>query len=187
MLNNKRISLKHTRLNLDILPQRYRGRHFSFSHLLFLLCVIAGATVLAVLYIVATDAMYHTSILREQADILDTRMQIKTMLLNEQAKMAAVVDDFDAINNRRDAVYQDVVAVENAAGQIGIDIEYIRCEGNTIIVNCSSKQYETYDDYRDTFESYYQALSETGRFVSVKRPPTDWSPSTASVRIEISH
>ena len=187
MLNNERITLKHVSLNLDILPERYRRKRISFKQVLVLLCTVVGVALLVLLYQVALDAMNATSTLREEVDFLNVRIQLQRMTASEQAVMTSLIDEYDVIDDKRVIVYQDMVVIKDAADQIGIAIASIRCESDKIVINCPSDGYATYDDYRDTFESYYQALLQTGRFASVERPPTDWSPSSLYIRIDVTH
>jgi hypothetical protein len=187
MLNNERVTLKHVSFNLDILPERYRRRRISFKQTLVILCTITGIALLVLLYQVASDTMYRTSELREEADILNARMQLRMMSMTEQVSMAALIDQYDEIDGKRDDIYQDMIVIKNTADQIGVTIDSMLFGSNSIMIVCPSHVYTTYSEYRDTFECYYQALLQTEQFATVERPPTDWSPSTPFIQIEVAH
>jgi hypothetical protein len=187
MLNNERVNLKQVNLNLDILPDRYRRKHMSFRQMTIALGIVAGALLLVLLYQVALDMMGQTDSLQAEANILDSRMQLRSISLSTQADMDMFTAEYDAIDAKRDIVYNDVIAIKNAADRVGIVLDEIIHDGKAVIVNCPSGGYTTYSDYRNTFESYYQALVQTEQFATVERPPTDWMPSSSVVRIEVSH
>ena len=187
MLNNDRITLKKISVNFDILPERYKRKRISFRQVLVLLYTVAGAVLLVFLYQVSLDAMFGTTMLQEEAAVLNTRLQLRRVSVIEQVKMTSLVDEYDEIDGRRGVVYEDMVAIKDAADQVGIGIFSITFGENSILVKCPSDGYAAYSDYRDTFDSYYQALLQTERFTSVERPPTDWSPSTSYVTIEVAH
>ncbi|MFC1998871.1 hypothetical protein ACFLVR_04425 [Chloroflexota bacterium] len=187
MLNNERMSLKQVNLNLDILPSRYKRKRMSFKQITIALGVLAGVLLLVLLYQVALDMMGQTDSMQAEIDTLNSRVQLRSMSISTQSDMDMFTAEYDAINAKRDTVYNDVMSITGAANEVGVVIDNIIHDGKAAIINCPSGGYTTYSDYRNTFESYYQALVQTEQFITVERPPTDWMPSASLVRIEVSH
>ena len=187
MLNNKHINLKQARLSLDILPARYRRKRLSFKQIVVTLSVIVGILLLNLFYQIIYDTVNHTSELQSRTATLNEGIRLREMAVVSQVNMTTIVRGYDSIVNERDKVYQDIIAIQNAADDVGIAVKGLQHDGSKVSISCPSDGYVSYADYRNAFDGFYQALMQTGQFDSVERPPTDWTPSVQYVQIQVSH
>ena len=187
MLSNKQINLKQTSLDLDILPIRYRRKRISFKQIIVMLGTVAGILLLLLFYQIIYDAMDHTSELQTRTQILNEGMQLREMAMVSQVNMTTAIRGYEAITDQREIVYQDIMVIQDTANEVDVSVTSIIHQGGKIEISCPSDGYASYSEYRNAFDDYYQALVQSGQFATVERPPTDWTPSSKYVKIEVSH
>ena len=187
MLNNEQINLKQTGFNLDILPARYRRKRISFKQIVVTLSTTVGILLLVLFYQIIYDTVDHTSELQARTQTLNEGMQLREMAMVSQVNMTTAIRGYEAIAAEREILYQDMMVIQDAADEVGIMVKAIMHDGNDVTITCPSGGYASYSEYRNAFDGYYQALVQTGQFLSVERPPTNWRPSAQYVQIEVSH
>jgi hypothetical protein len=175
------------KLNINIIPDRYRGWRFTFRHLLLSLAAIAIVVVMIPVYGAVTGVIDEVSDLKSEREALYQQAEARNSRMEERTAMSKLVKQYQIITDKRGLFTDDLLAITRSAEEVvGIEIESISHPGKdeTISVDVNVTGYSGYSDYVSILDDFRDTLVRIGGFDSVEYPEPE-TPPIASVTVEI--
>lgn len=171
-------------LDLNVLPDGYRRRRLSAKQALLSLVMVAAIILAFLVYQAACDTMDKTADLRDELAPLTQEAELRKLETDRQYGMTKTINEYQTISERRGILTEDLKAIQSTAEEAGIEITSLSHGEESVTIFCHASGHSTFNEYRQAFEHYCEALVQTGRFYSAWYPPLNFPP-IASVNIVI--
>ena len=173
-------------VDVNLLPDSRQGRRPRGRKMLLILALVVAFALMPVLYHAVSSSMGKNSDLRSQLEMLDQDVAIRQATVDRQAGMVSLTKGYEIISGKRGVITEHLTAICGAAEEAGIDISSIwhAGKGGSVLVSCQATGHSRYDEMRNAFESFCEALEQTGQFLSIIPPKLDY-PAISIVQVEI--
>ncbi len=151
-------------LGFNLLPEVYRPWRPSAKQLYAFAILSIAVVVLFPLLQVTADAMGNTADLQSKYTTLNDQMQLRQLEIKKRQPLQNAVNEYQTIIGMNGYFIADIEAINKEAEKLNVQLKTITHEGTEVSISAEA------DDYT-TFRKYLTALTETGRFASVKAPP----------------
>ena len=181
---------KKQNININVLPEKYRGTVIKFSHLIVILGSLCAVAIIILFYQIVLDATANTSLLRLDAEILRQRGDLRTVEKQEKNKMEFAIKELEEIGDKKDIIGTDMEVIMAAASAANVDVPSIQYLSNKIELQCPTDIYDNssgnYTVMTNSFENFEAALVEYNRFISaghesITSPPPEYIEVTILV------
>lgn len=173
------MSRPQPKLEGNVLPEALRGKRLTGRQKLFLVGIIALMALLFPVYNLTTSAVLERSKMVSQLDALNQQLAVKQDRIQEVTRISDVVEQYGIITKNRGILSEDFQTIIDSADKVGIDVLYVTHKGvgETITVDSQAPGYTSFEEYRNAYRNFAEALLQTARFSSVNYPPLDYPPS----------
>jgi len=158
-------------LDINLLPEIYSPWRLTVRHLCYAGLVVAAIVPLFPLYQVANEARRETASLEIKLNALNDRLEERQLELKNREPIQKAIDEYNLIVNSGGGFTEDLEIINSEAARLGIQVNGISHEGNTITVDCEAEDYVA-------FRAYKTALEESGRFSTPVAPPEGYPYTT---------
>jgi len=174
-------------ININVLPDRYRGTVIHFKHVVAVLGSLCAVFVILLFYQVVLDSMVTTDLLRNGDDLITAKYELRIQEQQEQNLLQATLNEVNEINGKKDGLVQDIEFITTAASATNVEISTITYSSATSIeLQCLTDAYSEQPNYYqltiETIDSFEESLIEYNGFLSVSH---DTIPSQVPEIIEI--
>ena len=159
---------EHALPNINLLPEIYLPWKPSARQVYAFLGVIAFMGLLFPLYQITTDAMAETATLEARYTIINTALERKKAEIRSREPLQKAINEYNSIVSWDGRFTDDLIVINSLADELGVEVQSIAHEGDSITVSCQTESYVT-------FREYLVALKESGRFSSIDRPSEQYS------------
>lgn len=160
--------------NINLLPQTYQPWKPSARQIYFFLGILAAVALLFPLYQLASGAMAETADLKAQYAAINTKLQLKQVEIKNREPLHKAINEYNTILAMGGSFTDDLTAINSEAAKVGIQVQSISHEGETITVTCQADSPAAFDDY-------LTGLEETGRFTTPIPPPEGYPYTTGGI------
>ncbi|MFC1999924.1 hypothetical protein ACFLXE_04100 [Chloroflexota bacterium] len=154
--------------------------------MLFILTLVLAIALTLALYQAICDSVSKNSDLQSQLAILNEQAATRQSTIQRRAELIGLTKEYQIINGQRGVFTENLEVIFSAIGEYAIKISSISYDtkDGSMLLTCEAVGYSAYEEMRNAFESFRQALSVTGRFFSVSHPPLDY-PASGCVEFQI--
>ena len=163
--------------DINLLPTVYHPWKPSTKQVYFILSLIAAIALLFPLYQVTSGAMDKTAVLQKRYDILNNELQQIQLEIQNRAPMREAITEYHTLVAMGGGFTEDVEVINSEAEKLGVEVQSITHEGESITIACQADSYTTFRDY-------ITALEESGQF-STPIPPPEPYPYTSGGTINL--
>ncbi len=165
-------------LDINLLPEVYKPWKPSARQIYFACFIIAAIAVLFPLFQLVSGAMDKTADLQARYDGLNSELQQMQLELKKREPLQKAINEYGAIVNMGGGFTEEITVIHSQAERLGIQVESVAHEGETITVTCQADSYLT-------FREYVIALEGSGQFLTPITPPEGYPYVTrGSIELE---
>ena len=121
--------------------------------------------------------MAKTAELETKNTILNNQLERMKLEIKKREPLQKAIAEYQTIVDKGDKFTEDLEVINSEAKKLGVQVESITHEGESINVDCKA-------DSHVTFREYLTALEESGRFTTPV-PPSEGYPFTKSGNIKL--
>jgi len=151
-------------LDINLLPEAYRPWRPSARQLYAVVVILAALALLFPLFQVASGATAKTASLQSKLDILNNQLTLKQLEIQKREPLQKAINEYNNIIDMGGNFTEDLVVIRSEAEKLGVEVEAVTHEENSITISCGADNYAT-------FREYLTALEESGRFATPIPPP----------------
>ncbi|MBA7699332.1 hypothetical protein ES703_108027 [subsurface metagenome] len=112
--------------------------------------------------------MDKTADLQAEYTSLNNRMQLVQLEIRNREPLKQAISEYNTILNMGGGFTEDLEVINSEAEKLGVQVESIAHEGESITLTCEAGKYTIFRDY-------VTALEESGRFATVTPPSEKFS------------
>ena len=150
--------------DINLLPDVFKPWRPSIRTLLYAVAFLAAAGVTYFMYQVTTDAMDRTAQLERTSNTFNTKLQLVQAELASRVPLRSAVTEYNSILALDGHFTEDVGAIYDIADDVGVQVDSVRHDGQSIVLGCTADTYTLFREYSDV-------LRDTGRFSLIEVPP----------------
>jgi len=150
--------------DINLLPEVYKPWKPSARQLYFACFIIAAIALIFPLFQLASGAMDKTADLQAEYDSLNSELQQIQLELKKREPLQKAINEYGAIVDMGGGFTEELTVINSQAERLGVQLESVVHEGETITVTCEAGSYITFREYKT-------ALEESGRFLTPVTPP----------------
>ena len=162
---------KPVSLDMNLLPEIYSPWRLTVRQLCYAGLVVAAMAPLFPLYQVANEAWRETAGLEIKLNALNSGLGERQLELKSREPIQQAIDEYNLIVNMGGGFTEDLEIINSEAARLGVQVNGIAHEGNTITVDCEAGDYVAFRAYKTTLE-------ESGRFSTPVAPPEGYPYTT---------
>jgi len=155
-------------LDINLLPQIYKPWRPSIRQIYLGLLIIAAIALIFPLYQLASGAMSETAELQATYDSLENKQANMLLEIQRREPLKKAIVEYSVIVAMGGGFTGELTVINSEAEKLGIQMDSVVHEGESIIITCQSDSYIT-------FRKYVTALEESDQFSSVSPPPERYS------------
>jgi len=157
-------------ININVLPDKYRGTVIQFKHVVIVLGSLCAVFIILLFYQVVLDSMLDTALLRNNNGLITAKSELRIQEQQEQNLLQATINELDEIDSKKNALALDMEFITVTAAAINVEISSITYLATSIELLCPTDAYKqqpnSYQLTTDTFDSFEESLVEYPRFLS---------------------
>ncbi len=154
--------------DINLLPETYKPWRPSARQVYLAGAVIVAILLLFPLYQMTSGAMSKTSDLQAEYTSLNNELQLIQLEIRNREPLKQAISDYNTIVNMGGGFTEDLGVINSEAKELGVQVESIAHQGNSITLTCEAGEYTIFRDY-------VTALEESGRFATVTPPSEKFS------------
>ena len=154
--------------DINLLPDTYKPWRPSARQVYLAGAIIAAILLLFPLYQLNSGAMGKTANLQAENTNLNNRLQLIQIEIRSRVPLNQAISEYQTIVDMGGGFTEDLRVINSEAERLGVQVDSIAHQGQSITITCEA------DDYI-TFRDYVTALKESGRFATVT-PPSEQFP-----------
>jgi len=158
-------------LDINLLPEIYRPWKPTAKQFLAAGLIMAAIALIFPVFQLAAEAMGKTADLQVKFNVLNIKLELQKAEIKKREPIKKAIAEFNTIINKGGNFTEDLEVIRREAEELGVQVESIVHEVDSISVVCQS------DDYV-TFRAYKMALEESGRFTTPIPPPEGYPYTT---------
>lgn len=158
-------------LDINLLPEIYSPWRLTVKQLSYVGLIAVAIAPLFPLYQVANEAWRETASLEIKLNVLNDGLAQRQLEIKSREPIQKAIDEYYLIVNMGGGFTEDLEVINGEAERLGVQVNDIDHEGNSITVDCEAEDYVA-------FRAYKTALEESGRFSTPVAPPEGYPYTT---------
>lgn len=154
--------------DINLLPETYKPWRPSARQVYLAGAIMAAILLLFPLYQLTSGAMGKTADLQTENTNLNNRMQLIQLEIKSREPLKQAISEYSTIVDMGGGLTEDLGVINSEAERLGVQVESVSHQGNSITLTCEAGDYIT-------FRNYITALEESGRFSTVTPPSERFS------------
>ena len=122
--------------DINLLPEVYLPWKPSARQIYAFLGVIAFMGLLFPLYQITTDAMAETATLEARYTIINTELERRKAEIKSREPLQKAINEYNSIVSRDGRFTDDLIVINSLADELGVEVQSIAHEGDSITVSC---------------------------------------------------
>jgi type IV pilus assembly protein PilM len=164
-------------IDINLLPDIYKPWRPTMRQIYLACGVMAFLALLFPMFNLASGAMDETNTMKATHSNLQNKMTEKQLEIQKREPIQKAINEYHTLVELGGDFVGELEVIDDEAKKLGVNVESVLHEGNTIKVICQASDYITFDNYLKT-------LAESGLF-SNPIPPPEGYPYITGGTIEL--
>jgi hypothetical protein len=164
-------------IDINLLPNIYKPWRPSVRQIYLAFGIVVFIALLIPMFRLATGAIDETTTLELRHNILQNKLTEKQLEIQKREPIQKAINEYHALVELGGDFVVELEVIDSEAEKLGVEVESILHEGDSINVTCQAGDYVTFDNY-------LTAIAESGLF-SNPIPPPEGYPYITGGTIEL--